>query len=400
MSNFFYFDQNNQKLGPVTEEQLKELAAQGAITAQTPMETDTGHKGVAGQIPGLFPASSKQVFCTNCGKPVAEQAVACMSCGSKPIGHKNFCRGCGTAVNPGQIVCLHCGAAVTGTSGAAATASPAPSKQVFCTNCGNPVAEQAVACMSCGCKPTGHKKFCRGCGIAINPGQVVCVKCGAALASGQLGNSSTGGNALSNPISKKLDTYFMVFWICAVTGLALYSLVLFCFVCYFWATGNELWGDEILIARMFAHLAGTIPGIGGAVFGCMLLHQLWKLIPEDIARTTPGKAIGFLFIPFYNFYWIFVALKGLGEDMNKTLRLYGTQYNVRENFGLISCVWFIGTFIPYLVNLILVNSRLPDLILGNLLLGNLITIGFWVFFILFLKSVKDGAIASLEQQGA
>jgi len=53
MSNFFYFDQNNQKLGPVTEEQLKELATQGAITPQTPMETDTGHKGVAGQIPGM-----------------------------------------------------------------------------------------------------------------------------------------------------------------------------------------------------------------------------------------------------------------------------------------------------------------------------------------------------------
>jgi len=53
MTNFFYFDQNNKKLGPVSEQQLKELAAQGRITPHTQMETDTGHTGVAGQIPGM-----------------------------------------------------------------------------------------------------------------------------------------------------------------------------------------------------------------------------------------------------------------------------------------------------------------------------------------------------------
>jgi hypothetical protein len=53
MPNFFYFDQHNQKFGPITEEQLKGLAASGLITPQTPMETDSGHKGVAGQIPGI-----------------------------------------------------------------------------------------------------------------------------------------------------------------------------------------------------------------------------------------------------------------------------------------------------------------------------------------------------------
>jgi len=132
MANFFYFDQNNQKLGPVTEEQLKELAAQGAITLHTPMETDTGHQGVAGQIPGLFataqsPSNKKAIVspsatkpCTNCGNPVPEKAAVCMSCGCKPTGHKKFCRGCGTAINPGQIVCLRCGASLgaSGTSGA------------------------------------------------------------------------------------------------------------------------------------------------------------------------------------------------------------------------------------------------------------------------------------------
>ena len=57
MANYFYFDQNNQKCGPVNDQQLKALAAQGVINPNTPMETDTGHQGLAGQIPDLFAAT-------------------------------------------------------------------------------------------------------------------------------------------------------------------------------------------------------------------------------------------------------------------------------------------------------------------------------------------------------
>jgi len=53
MANFFYFDQANRKQGPYNEQQLQALATQGIIVPTTPMETGTGHKGMAGQIPGL-----------------------------------------------------------------------------------------------------------------------------------------------------------------------------------------------------------------------------------------------------------------------------------------------------------------------------------------------------------
>ena len=132
MPNWFYTDANGMRQGLFDDQQLHDLVAQGIITPQTPMETDTGHKGLAGQIPGLFPAAPPSVqpaqvtsppptnvFCTNCGSPVAEQAVACMSCGAKPIGHKKFCRQCGVALNPEQVVCVKCGAAITTSSGTA-----------------------------------------------------------------------------------------------------------------------------------------------------------------------------------------------------------------------------------------------------------------------------------------
>jgi hypothetical protein len=53
MPNYFLINPNGNKQGPVNEERLQELAASGFITPNTPLETDTGHKGTAGQIPGL-----------------------------------------------------------------------------------------------------------------------------------------------------------------------------------------------------------------------------------------------------------------------------------------------------------------------------------------------------------
>ena len=53
MTNFFRYDASGQKRGPFNEQQLQALAAHGKILPTTPLETDTGYKGTAGQIPGL-----------------------------------------------------------------------------------------------------------------------------------------------------------------------------------------------------------------------------------------------------------------------------------------------------------------------------------------------------------
>lgn len=55
MPNFYYTDENGQKYGLVTAQQLKELAVKGIIAPHTPLETEDGRKGLAGQIKGLFP---------------------------------------------------------------------------------------------------------------------------------------------------------------------------------------------------------------------------------------------------------------------------------------------------------------------------------------------------------
>ena len=62
MTTFFLTDANGTKHS-VNEQQLQTLAAQGKITPNTPLETDDGHKGLAGQIPGLnFPVAAPTPF--------------------------------------------------------------------------------------------------------------------------------------------------------------------------------------------------------------------------------------------------------------------------------------------------------------------------------------------------
>ena len=53
MPNYFFNDSDGIKRGPLTIERLQTLIDRGVITPTTPLETDTGHTGLAGQIPGL-----------------------------------------------------------------------------------------------------------------------------------------------------------------------------------------------------------------------------------------------------------------------------------------------------------------------------------------------------------
>jgi len=53
MPNYFFTDADGSQWGPLTVERLQTLIDRGTITPTTPLKTDAGHTGLAGQIPGL-----------------------------------------------------------------------------------------------------------------------------------------------------------------------------------------------------------------------------------------------------------------------------------------------------------------------------------------------------------
>ncbi|MCM3872851.1 MAG: hypothetical protein ND895_19395 [Pyrinomonadaceae bacterium] len=52
------------------------------------------------------------------------------------------------------------------------------------------------------------------------------------------------------------------------------------------------------------------------IYTFVVLWKMWGSIQDGHARTTPGKAIGFLFIPFFSVYWIFQVWGGFPRDYN------------------------------------------------------------------------------------
>ena len=52
------------------------------------------------------------MFCKNCGKEIAKEALICVSCGVPTTKGDQFCWNCGESINPGADVCLKCGVSV------------------------------------------------------------------------------------------------------------------------------------------------------------------------------------------------------------------------------------------------------------------------------------------------
>ena len=48
-----------------------------------------------------------------------------------------------------------------------------------------------------------------------------------------------------------------------------------------------------------------------------LVYKAWAAIQDGYARTSPGKAVGFLFIPLFNIYWLFQVTWGFAKDYNR-----------------------------------------------------------------------------------
>lgn len=49
------------------------------------------------------------MYCRNCGKEVASEAVVCISCGLSPKSGNKFCQNCGAETVPEAEICTKCG---------------------------------------------------------------------------------------------------------------------------------------------------------------------------------------------------------------------------------------------------------------------------------------------------
>ena len=105
----------------------------------------------------------------------------------------------------------------------------------------------------------------------------------------------------------------------------------------FWWLGFPLSVVGVFVPSI--EILSSMAMVATTVFWCILLYRHWLLLQGHGARTTPGKAIGFGFIPLFGFYWWFVAYAGLATDNNRYLQEIGIN-NVRmsRRLAITDCV--------------------------------------------------------------
>ncbi|WPJ94387.1 DUF4339 domain-containing protein [Coraliomargarita algicola] len=62
----------------------------------------------------------------------------------------------------------------------------------------------------------------------------------------------------------------------------------------------------------------SIPSIVAIIYACILHYKCWQAIDESSRVTTPGKAVGLMFVPIYNFYWAFITWPKLVGGLRKS----------------------------------------------------------------------------------
>lgn len=107
--------------------------------------------------------------------------------------------------------------------------------------------------------------------------------------------------------------------------------------------------DVALILAIGAGIVG-VPclGIGSALL-LMVIYRAWAVVQDGQARATPAMAVGLLFVPLFNLFWVFVALAGLAKDLNQFARRHGLDAPpASESLGFAVSLYHLLTVFPFL----------------------------------------------------
>ena len=200
------------------------------------------------------------------------------------------------------------------------------------------------SCPLCGKEILSAAKKCKHCGemLGANSGMPAISRCSdPAAASSALGDIPTQ-KQLS---ARGFTTWAIISVLCGVVAGA--------FVCI---TGEEVENSIYL-------LVSTVSSALAIIYDCILSYRCWKIarLGHENEDPTPGKAIGFCFIPFFNLYWYFVTLPKLGARLCK---FTGRQIGIAA--AILSCVGWLSQFtLDFLLDESGISTEAEVLIFNN-----------------------------------
>lgn len=89
---------------------------------------------------------------------------------------------------------------------------------------------------------------------------------------------------------------------------------------------------------------GMILWVGRAIVGLVWLGSAWGSVPPDQRVITPGEAVGKMFIPFYNLFWIFRVNSALCTALDMSLGGMGSMARAPRGLAIAAAITQV---IPY-----------------------------------------------------
>ena len=108
---------------------------------------------------------------------------------------------------------------------------------------------------------------------------------------------------------KRISTSFFVwaYALCAALAFARQHSQMSCF------------GDWLQCGCPLIGFLSGIADILALLVFVVFIYKVWVEVQDGHARTSAGKAVGFLLIPFFNIYWLFRAIWGFAKEFNRFL---------------------------------------------------------------------------------
>jgi hypothetical protein len=113
---------------------------------------------------------------------------------------------------------------------------------------------------------------------------------------------------------------------------------------------------------VFIFVPGTIAHLVTYYFYVL---RLWEEVPREFARDTPKMMAGLSIIPVFSWYWMFIALPGLYQDMDKATKSYGRSARFGTVLVFAACIYWlvshlVSTTLAFVAGIAAVISRTPS----------------------------------------
>lgn len=110
------------------------------------------------------------------------------------------------------------------------------------------------------------------------------------------------------------------------------------------ALGNDD-GTPLLVAAGAAMFLWYVFLLAYSIVGMVWSYKFWSWIPPEQRHTglwkkyiSPGQAVGFMFIPYFNIYWMFVIYLGIPDILERLRVAYPTNKPPAKNVALVRLI--------------------------------------------------------------